>query len=146
MNWFDIIKDAKTDGEAFYVQFKKRLIGQLKLTLKDLEVEEVRLNLIYQNHKKLVSNMSPMERQIAQPIIDRHEEDHKTSVNELAGYKHRVELQIKYFTDSFRGLDKHPIETRLVHMREMLGEDELIDTDVLDEIIHRLGFEGRGME
>lgn len=152
MTWFDIVKDAKKDAEEFYTQFKEMIFKQIKNSLEELDKEEERYKSNIKTNELVAANMSQIEMEIIQPILDVRRQMAFQALNEIYGTRLILEQQAKDIANVFSQMDGVPIESKLVVFRDNMAEIEgldgkpLIDIDALDKLIHRLGFEGKGME
>lgn len=152
MSWFDIVKDAKEDGEKFYEAFKKAIIEQVTGALEELDKDEKRLQEAERTHEAMISSLSPMERVMIKPLIDRQIESREEARAEMNSARKMLNSQLKEIKDMFLESDQFPIETRLVVLRDQFGEfpgfdgNPIINIKTLDDVIHNLGFQGKGFE
>lgn len=152
MDWFDVVKDAKREAETFFLQFREALLSQVTTALAELDKDEAQLKRMRETYKAMVSSLSPMERSVIQPIIDRHHQSQEEAEEDIKYTRHILHDQLKHMTEIFRDVEDSPIESKLILLRENMADvkgidgESLIDVDALDKIIHALGFEGKGME
>ena len=152
MSWFDIVKDAKEDAEKFFDDFQNTIVEQVTGTLEQLDKDHKRLEEAEKAHEAMISSLNPTERAILQPIIERQIETREETRADINMTHNILNNQLKEIKELFKESAGYPIETKLILLREHFGEfpgfdgKPIIDMKVLNDVIHNLGFEGKGLE
>lgn len=152
MSWFDVLKDAKEDAEEFFNNSLDSLINYFNDMEKRMLVELDRLDLA----TEMTENLTEFEREILKPMLDVLDRQKKETLDiahnnldlirsarsELIKTKEETkdappELKIRVLSEKFQNLGTNP---------EGYPKMPTIDQDKIDDILHRLGFEGKGME
>lgn len=154
MTWFDVIKDVKDEAEEFFNNFfntlvdyfdamEKRLLedldtlddGSLATTLGDLnelelEIMKPMLDLVNAEKKKALDNVHS--------ALDVIRETKKEVLRIQKETKDAPpEIKISRLSERFQNLGENP---------EGYPQAPKLDQKKIDDILHRLGFEGKGME
>ena len=152
MTWFDIIKDAKEDAEVFFYEFREALFKTITSLLEQLDEDEKRLDDVEKTHEEILSSFSDIEREIMSPLINRQRDDRDETREQLNFTRTVLNKQLEELKEKFIEIEDFPIETRLIEVREHFADtaefngEPILDLKTLDEIIHKLGFEGKGLE
>ncbi len=146
MDWFEILKGAEEDAEAFYDRTMQGIFSYA-----DASIEEVRealdknVELEKEAEKAYAKVKGTFMEDVLQPMHERLTRRNKRSKEMLHSYLEDV-LTLR---DIFQRLDSSisaaPIRQRMMAMRNELTEEleDLIDVEELDKVIADLGFEGR---
>ena len=155
MTWFNIVKGAKDDAEAYWIEFTDNIDGWFDKMLETLNgyIEELdKMNQRDETYQKL----SDLEKEIVKPIMDmlssEIDETRKQTLMQLKQIERfqresremmvevkdaPIEIKIRQLLDSFNGI-YDGVPKKFIPPR--------VDRKRVEDIIHRLGFEGKGME
>tara|TARA_R100000234_G_scaffold119467_1_gene102469 strand:- start:1255 stop:1713 length:459 start_codon:yes stop_codon:yes gene_type:complete len=152
MSWFDIVKDAKDDAKKFFDGFQKTIVEQVTGTLEQVDKDLKSLEEAEKAHEAMIASLNPIERAMLQPIIERQIETREEARADINMTHNILNNQLKEIKEMFKESAGYPIETKLILLREHFGEfpgfdgKPIIDMKVLNDVIHNLGFEGKGLE
>jgi len=152
MSWFDIIKDAKEEAEVFFYEFREALFKQITSVLEEIDKDEKRLDESEKTHEAILASLSDIEREIMSPLINRQRDDRDETREQLNFTRTVLNKQLEEMKGIFEQVQDAPIEGKLVLLREHFADtpgfdgEPILDLKTLDEIIHNLGFEGKGLE
>ena len=155
MTWFNIVKGAKEDAEAYWIEFTDNIDGWFDKMIETLNgyLEELdKMNQKDENYQKL----SDLEKEIVKPIMDMMSRE----INETRKQTLMQLKQIKLFQRESRKMmvdvKDAPIEIKIRQLLDSFNEmyDDVpkefmpprVDRKRVEDIIHRLGFEGKGLE
>ena len=155
MTWFNIVKGAKEDAEAYWIEFTDNIDGWFDKMIETLNgyLEELdKMNQKDENYQKL----SDLEKEIVKPIMDMMSRE----INETRKQTLMQLKQIKLFQRESRKMmvdvKDAPIEIKIRQLLDSFNEmyDDVpkefmpprVDRKKVEDIIHRLGFEGKGLE
>ena len=155
MTWFNIVKSAKDDAKAYWIEFTDSIGDWHDNMVKTLQGYLKELDRINQTDEKY-NELSDLEKEILKPVMDmlRREVD-ETRKNTLEQIDQITQMQ-KETRRLIASIEDAPIEIKIQQLVDSFNEvyedspPELrpprVDRKRVEEIIHRLGFEGKGME
>jgi len=155
MTWFNIVKGAKEDAETYWKDFTGAIDSWFHSVLKELYSYIKELSEPSES-ELLAENIGELERQILQPILDmvknQRAEVREQTLERIGLVK---DLQ-KKARNIIAEVQDAPIEIKIQTLAESFTDTyedadpkfipPRVDREKIDDIIHRLGFEGKGME
>tara|TARA_R110000824_G_scaffold35901_22_gene112035 strand:+ start:8140 stop:8598 length:459 start_codon:yes stop_codon:yes gene_type:complete len=152
MTWFDILKDVKDEAEEFFNDFVESLLTYFdamdKRLIEDLDTLD--------ETSPLVEGLNELERKILAPILDMVDIERKKALDNVHDALDIIRISRKEVADLKETTKDTPIEIKIRNISERFADlgvnpkgypnVKALDQDKLDDILHRLGFEGKGME
>ncbi len=155
MTWFNIVKSAKDDAKAYWIEFTDSIGDWHDKMIKTLQGYLKELDKMIQPDEKY-NALSDLEKEIVKPLMDMlRREVNETRKQTLKQIDQITQMQ-KETRRMMAEIEDAPIEIKIQHLVDSFNEvyedspPELrpprVDRKRVEEIIHRLGFEGKGME
>lgn len=154
MTWFDTLKDVKDEAEEFFNDFVESLLTYFdameKRMIEDLDTLDEATP-----HQEL-EGLNELERKILAPILDMVDIERKKALDNVHDALDIIRKSRKEVADLKETTKDTPIEIKIRNISERFADlgvnpkgypnVKALDQDKLDDILHRLGFEGKGME